>query len=145
MKRHVFMLFVMAAWRVFAADEPIQMRPVRAATSDLSFSIEWDMDTEAISEIRVDRVTRGSEVERVGVRLGDRLVSIDGVPVVTSKRGAIISRLGGMTGKERLTFSGHRGLFRKKWTITLRLSPTGRVEVIEEKPNPLSAAAAARD
>lgn len=122
MRSILFLAFLVLSAIAPAADAPVQMAPVRVKPSDFYVDIEYAKDTQAVVEIRVNAVAPGSGAEKRGIRKGDRIVAIDGVPVTTLKREVVI-RDGRVLAREELSFEGARGFLRKKWSLTVTLSP----------------------
>ncbi len=120
----------------FAAEKVVELEAVRASVSYIYFHLECATDPNTISEIRVAWVAPGSGAEKSGLREGDQLIAIGGVPVVGRKRSEIANKSGGVMvrGKE-VTFTGRRGLLRKKWVLTATIDAHGTMEPKEKKAN----------
>lgn len=132
-----FLLLPFLALAAFAAEDAVELKAVRAALSYLYFDVVLEPDTDKIAEIRVAWVAPGSTAEKAGLRAGDRLIAIDGVPVVGAKRSDVSTPAGRILvrGKE-VTFTGQRGLFRTKWSLTATIDLHGKMERKEDKPAP---------
>lgn len=121
------LLCLLGAWAgavlsVPAAEGPLQMEPFRVSASDFYLQVEYAIETQRVVAIRVSNVTPRSGAERRGIRKGDRIVAIDGVPVVTLLRSQVLHE-GRILVREELTLEGSRGLLRKKWSTTVHVVP----------------------
>lgn len=95
------------------------MAPFRVRPSDLVFNVDYLVKTDAITEVRVAAVLAGSAAEKIGIRKGDRLTALNGVPLEGKLRRAFADDNGRMKVAGRLTFEGTRGFFRKAWSVTV--------------------------
>jgi len=111
----MFFLLGIAAY----ADEPIKLEPLRVRPSDLYFKVGFHSETDEVTEIRVSEVAPGSAAEKIGIRAGDLLTAIRGEPVVGKKRSQVIAPNGRIKVGGLLTFVGHRGILRRKWSVTV--------------------------
>jgi membrane-associated protease RseP (regulator of RpoE activity) len=119
MKRLAFLFLLTRCFTTCASEQAVIMEPFHVRPSDLSFYIGYVIKTDAVTEVRVVDVARGSAAERVGIREGDLLISINGIPLVGKKRRSLLGRDGRIVAIGQLKFEGHRGLFRKPWSITV--------------------------
>jgi hypothetical protein len=119
MSRRCAVLFMAICALAVATEPPVAMAPFRVRPGDLLFKIGYTIETDAVTEIRVSDVVRGSPAEKVGIRKGDQLTSIRGVPVVGRTRRSLLGRDGRIAAYGLLTFEGRRGLFRKHWSLTV--------------------------
>jgi S1-C subfamily serine protease len=85
----------------------------------LVFKIAYTVKTDAVTEVRVTGVVVGSAAEKIGIRKGDRLTEINGIPVEGRRRSSMIGKDGRLAAVGKLTFEGKRGLFGKDWTVTV--------------------------
>ena len=109
----------------FAADDVVRMKPYQVSGRFLELTVTCEENTDRIEEARVIWVAPGSAEEKRGIRRGDRLVAINGAPIV-GKNVAVLSNF----SVAALTFEGRRGLFRKKSSITIEGQP-----LKDEEPN----------
>lgn len=114
-----------------SADTPIMMEKFQVRPSDLVFSVHYTILTDAITELRVLEVVRGSTAEKLGIRKGDRLTAINGVAVAGRRRRALVSADGRLSIAGALTFEGKRGLLQREWTLTVA---TGTLRARETAP-----------
>jgi hypothetical protein len=112
-------LFLALVNRGGGADAVVEMAPYRAVPYDVYLSARYDTTTETIAEIRVTEVKVGSSAEKLGVRRGDTLTTIDGVPVAGRKRSELVTQNKTIALRGQVTFTGHRGLFKKHWSVTI--------------------------
>jgi C-terminal processing protease CtpA/Prc len=131
-----FLLFHAICALAFGSDAPIQMEPFRVSASDFYVDIQYIAATQAIVELRVNSVTPGSGAEKRGLRPGDRIVAIDGVPVANLHRNDVLQNQR-MVARNELSFEGNRGFLRKKWSLTVKLrTPAEKLRTPMEKGDP---------
>ena len=98
------------------------MEPFRVQPSDIYFTINYVVATDAVTEVRVTGVARGSTAEKIGIRKGDRLATINGVDVAGKRRRNLLGSDGRIRAVGKLTFEGTRGLFGQRWSVTVESS-----------------------
>lgn len=118
-----------------AADDVVEMKPVRAVAYDIYCAARYDLATEAITEIRVTDVKAGSKAEKLGLRVGDRITAIDGVSVVGRKRAGLVNANQAIVLRGSITFAGHRGLLRKEWSLTVDAGELKKGSTTEPGPS----------
>ncbi|MCX6952389.1 MAG: PDZ domain-containing protein [Verrucomicrobia bacterium] len=113
------------------------MDPLRARVSNIAFRCTCVGATDKIAEISVTGVAPDSGAEKAGLRAGDQLVAIDGVPVAGKARSDVVTQAGfvAVRGHE-VTFTGHRGLLRRKWSLTATIDAHGKLEPKPPAPKP---------
>ena len=136
MKASYSLLFLVIGTVALAGEGPLVMSPFRVRPSDLLFKISYVVETDAITEIRVTQVIPGSAAERVGIRKGDRLVSVRGTPVIGKARRSLLGKDGRISALGLLTFEGSRGLFRRHWSLTVESSLLRESERPNKAPEP---------
>jgi hypothetical protein len=116
-----FLSFITVIGAAFGADDVVEMPPFRDSVSlyNVYFSIRWERDTDTVAEIRIKEIKPGSQAEKLGLKAGDFLTAINGEPVVGRKRADIVNQNHEVMLRHTVTFSGHRGFFRKDWSITI--------------------------
>jgi len=124
-----YFLFGLVTAVIVAADEPVRMSAIRVSPSDLYFKVGYLAATDEVMEIRVTAVARGSAAEKAGIREGDLLSAIRGVPVVGMKRGSLYTSDGRISVSGKVTFTGQLGIFRRPWSIIVEATS------LREKPN----------
>ena len=128
------------------ASEPVvAMAPFNVRPSDLLFAINYTLATDAIVEVRVTDVVRGSAAEKIGIRKGDRLMAINGKALIGKRRRAVLGADGRIAALGRLTFEGERGLFRRPWSVTVESSVFVPPEKSLKVPEAKSEAASLRE
>jgi membrane-associated protease RseP (regulator of RpoE activity) len=134
------LLFQAICLAAFASEEPVVMSVVRASVSNIYFTIEYVGDTDKVAEMNVTWVAPRSAAEKTGLRKGDRLIAINGIPIRGMKRRDVLNGSGGIAvrGKE-VTFAGRRGFLREIWLITASIDAQGNMMSNEsnQMPNPL--------
>jgi len=122
------------------------MEAFRVGPNDLYMHVAWNVETQTIVEMRVIGVMPGSGAEKRGIRKGDRIVAIDGLSIVSLKGSDVFSRDGMFVPHEELTFEGKRGIFGKKWSLTVKLQPQKEKEPNKApEPTPGSVTPRAKD
>ena len=110
---------VAIAWSVaLAAAEPVVMKDFRVTPSSLALNVRSAETTGLVEELVVTDVRAGSPAEKLGIQKGDIVTAIDGKPVVGRQRSELFRDQAVMM-KGAVTFVGHRGLFRRAWTLTV--------------------------
>jgi C-terminal processing protease CtpA/Prc len=129
MKLRWFFLFQAACLATFADEAAVELKAVSAYVSYIYMHVECVADSDEIREISVTWVAPGSTAEKSGLRQGDRLISINGVPVVGKKRSEVMNKSGHVAVRGTdVTFVGQRGFFRKNWSLTASIDAQGKME-----------------
>jgi membrane-associated protease RseP (regulator of RpoE activity) len=113
-----FLIMCALASVALAADDVQRMKPYQVSGRFVELYVTWEEDSGRIEEARVIWVAPGSREAQLGLRRGDVLVAINGAPIA-GRPVKILSDF----AKADLTFEGRRGLFRKKWSLTLNAHP----------------------
>ena len=113
------LLWVTTGVAMAIGSEPVIMEPFRVRPTDLYFNIRFIVETDAVTEIRVAGVAPGSNAEKIGIRKGDLLTSIIGINVVGKRRRSLVGKDDRIRALGKLTFEGRRGLFGKRWSVTV--------------------------
>lgn len=130
-----FFLFGIISIAAFAAERTVRLAPFKAKLSDIYFLLSYDPVSRRVTEVKVTGVLPGSAAEKLGISEGDRLNSINGLPVV----GRIPSDIWDSDNETIIlsgpvTFIGRRGtgFFRQPWTLTV----DGALLKNKKEPNP---------
>jgi hypothetical protein len=131
-----FILVQIACASAYCAQDAVQMPAMRISASDFYFDIEFDTETDELIRLRVTDVKPGSTAEKFGLRKGDCLAAINGVPVAGRKRGSLVDENRAVEIFGTVTFTGRRGLFRKEWKITVDVNSLAKKTMPNKAPEP---------
>jgi hypothetical protein len=134
MKLSILLLITACTHSIAAEPPPLMMPAVRVSAADISLDADV-VKNDAIDKITVIAVRPGSTAAEVGIRVGDRIVADDGGPLVGRKIGTIHGP-DGFTFHGKVTFEGHRGLLRKKWSATVEVETLVKKKKPNQAPEP---------
>jgi len=88
-------------------------------------------NTDTIAQILVTWIAPDSAAEKAGLRVGDRLIAINGAPVAGKRRNQVVTDSGrvAIRGTD-VTFTGRRGIFRTKWSLIANIDAHGTMKAI---------------
>ena len=105
------------------AQPPVQMKEFRVSTWDFHVVPDIDVAKNEVIAVKVSDVRPNSYAARDGLRIGDRLIAVAGIPFVPMKPSSFPGLRDKMITAGEVTFSGPRGLFRRQTEITIRTRP----------------------
>ncbi|HWA08602.1 MAG TPA: hypothetical protein VG838_03960 [Opitutaceae bacterium] len=124
--RHVARMILLALFASAAlAEDVVEMAPVHAQPSQFVFQLHYNPKSNDISEVLILEIRPGSNAEKLGLKPGDFLTVLDGVPVAGRKRSDLVWENGRVRLQGQLTFVRRRTFFRKEWILTLDASELG--------------------
>src|SRR4051812_23096688 len=129
MKLSILLLIAACTHSIAAEPPPLRMPAARVSAANISLDAHI-VENDAFDEITVTAVRPGSAAAEVGIRVGDRIVADGRGPLVGRKIGTVHGP-DGFTFHGKVTFEGHRGLLRKKWSATVEVETL----VKKKKPN----------
>jgi membrane-associated protease RseP (regulator of RpoE activity) len=132
------LFLIQAAWlATCAADDVVTLKAVHAPASYIYMRVECVADTDRIGEIRVMWVAPGSTAEKAGLRAGDRLIAINGIPVAGRKRSEVMNASGAVAVRGTIVrFAGRHGFFHPNWILTATIDAQGTMEAIGDRYAP---------
>lgn len=124
-------LFIAALSLAGKSDAPIVMSPYRVSPTDIVLRIDYLLPTDVVTAIQVTEVARDSAAEKIGIRVGDRIFSINGVPATGTLRRRIVGADGKLVPDATVIFVGKRGVFGRQWSVTVQF---GSAEPLTPQP-----------
>lgn len=125
-------LFLSLCPSAIAAEPVVTMSAVRVSPSDVSIRVHLG-EGETIDEILVTAIRPTSSADQLGIRAGDHLLADSDGPVAGRKLNTIQGPEG-FRFKGQVTFEGHRGLLRKKWSITVQMESLVKKKKTNQAP-----------
>jgi hypothetical protein len=137
MKLRWLIVYQAVCLATFAAEDVVELKEVHASLSYIYLYVGCVANTDRIALIRVTWIAPGSTAEKAGLRVGDRLTTINGVPVVGRERYEVMTKTGSVAVRgTEVTFAGRRGLFRTNWSLIATIDAKGTMEPVPNKEAP---------